>query len=72
MEMERKRMAHRHFDKQNDVARELISWKTTKETELNDIYENIIIISKSEKSGSIESAKLGCPKKIHTPRLTAI
>ena len=46
------------FDKQNDVARELILWKTTKETELNDIYENIIIISKSEKSGSVESAKL--------------
>ena len=51
-------MAHRHFDKQNDDARELISWKTTKETELNDICENIIIISKSEKSGSVESAKL--------------
>ena len=51
-------MAHINFDKQNDVARELISWKTTKETGLNDIYENIIIISKSEKSGSVESAKL--------------
>ena len=51
-------MANRDFDKQNDDARELISWKMTKETKLNDIYENIIIISKLEKSGSVESAKL--------------
>ena len=59
MEIERKRMANRHFDKQNDDARELISWKMTKETKLNDIYENIIIIiSKLEKSGPVESAKL--------------
>ena len=51
-------MANRHFDEQNDDARELISWKMTKETKLNGIYENIIIISKLEKSGSVESAKL--------------
>ena len=47
-----------NFDEQNDDAKELISWKMTKETKLNDIYENIIIISKLEKSGSVESAKL--------------
>ena len=58
VEIERKRIYFDVSHTSTDVARELILWKTTKETELNDIYENIIIISKSEKSGSVESAKL--------------